>query len=182
MPDNASRRGATDMGMPLMILAFIVIGGFLYWISGQAAEERELRMVEEARAAEEAAERADDGIQNVLPEQIQSDASPYEGQEIRLTDVEIASLLGTQGFWLEMPGGNPFLVSLSAGVPGADEVEPGMNAMVVGSVVAMNDSTLNAWVEEGSIGEGDRVVAEFATHYIEAARVQVSGGGEGQGN
>ena len=36
---NASRRGAVDMGMPLMILAFIVIGGFMYWLSGQAANQ-----------------------------------------------------------------------------------------------------------------------------------------------
>ena len=40
MPDIASRRGAVDMGTVLMVVAFAVIGGFLYWLSGQAAAER----------------------------------------------------------------------------------------------------------------------------------------------
>ena len=47
MADNASRRGAVDMGTPLMILAFAVIGGFLYWLNGQAAAERALDIVED---------------------------------------------------------------------------------------------------------------------------------------
>ena len=53
MPDNASRRGAVDMGMPLMILAFIVMGGFIYWLSGQADAERASRVVEEEAPAED---------------------------------------------------------------------------------------------------------------------------------
>ena len=40
MADISSRRGASNMGVPLMILTFILIGGFMYWLSGQAAAER----------------------------------------------------------------------------------------------------------------------------------------------
>lgn len=179
MPDNASRRGAADMGMPLMLLAFVVIGGFMYWLNGQAAEERELRMVEEAEAAEE----EPSGTQTLTAADIQSDATPYEGQEVRLENVEVASLLGTQGFWLETPSGNPFLVSLAPEVMAAGTtVEPGGSATVEGTVTPMTDSVLTAWTEGGSIGEGDRVVAEFATHFIEATVVRSTGaGGEGGG-
>ena len=42
MADNTSRRGAADLGMLLMVLAFIVIGGFMYYLNVRAAEERAL--------------------------------------------------------------------------------------------------------------------------------------------
>ena len=179
MPDNASRRGAADLGMPLMILAFLVIGGFMYWLNGQAAAERALRIVEDTATVEE-----DQPTEaTVAAEDIQMDASPFEGQEISLAPTNVASLLGTQGFWLEMPNGNPFLVSMSAEVMAAGvEVTPGSPAAVTGTMIAMNDSTLTAWTEAATIGEGDRIVAEFATHYIEATQVTVSGGSGASGN
>lgn len=177
MPNNGSRRGATDLGTPLMILAFIVIGGFLYWLSGQAAEERAQRVVDETPTEDSMSS----SVQVVAPADIQMDATPYEGQEIRINATNVASLLGDQGFWLEMPNGNPFLVSMSPEVMASDvTVTPGSRASVIGTVYPMTDSTLTAWTEAGTIAEGDRIVAEFATHYIEATDIRTSGGG-GQG-
>jgi hypothetical protein len=177
MAENASRRGATDMGMPLMILAFVVIGGFMFWLNAQAAEERAMRVVEEPEPEEEV---MDTGVQTISGAEIQMDATPFEGQQVRLEAVNVASLLGTQGFWLEMPNGNPFLVSMSDELLAAGmTVSPGSAATVEGTMTAMNDSTLTAWTEAETIGEGDRIVAEFATHYIAAETVRVSGGGEG---
>ena len=46
MVDNASRRGAANLGMPLMIVAFIVIGGFLYWLNLQAVEEQAVEITD----------------------------------------------------------------------------------------------------------------------------------------
>jgi hypothetical protein len=181
MAENASRRGAADMGMPLMILAFVVIGGFMFWLNAQAAEERAMRVVEEPEPEEEVMPT---GVQAIAPADIQMDATPFEGQEIRLESVNVASLLGTQGFWLEMPNGNPFLVSLSDALMASGiTVEPGSPATVEGVMTVMNDSTLTAWTEAGTIGEGDRIVAEFATHYIDAETVEVGAGGSGgEGN
>jgi hypothetical protein len=166
------------MGTVLMILAFAIIGGFLFWLRGQAANERALAIVEDTVTAD----TSDDGVRVVTGEEIQLDATPFEGQEIRLASFDIASLLGTQGFWLEMPNGNPFLVSMSAEVMAEGvAVTPGGLATVTGVVHAMNDSTLTAWTEAGTIAENDRIVAEFATHYLEASDVLASGG-SGAGN
>ena len=175
MPDNASRRGAVDMGMVLMVVAFATIGGFLYWLNGQAAAERAA-----AEAMEEVVEEAPDpGITTVAGEDIQMDATPFEGEEIRLAAFSIQQGLGTQGFWLGMPNGNPFLVSMSAEVMAEGlAVSAGSTATVIGVVHAMSDSTLTAWTEAGTISENDRIIAEFATHYIEASSVQVEGGAE----
>jgi hypothetical protein len=178
MPDNASRRGAVDMGLPLMLIAVAVMGGFVYWLMGQSEAERAMRLVEEAPVEEVAPDS-----RTIAPEDIQMDATPFEGQEIRLESLNVASLLGTQGFWLEMPNGNPFLVSMSPAVMAMGlNVAPGTHATVVGRVVAMNDSTLTAWTTASTIAEGDRIVAEFATHYIDATEVEVGAAGMGAGN
>lgn len=179
MPDNASRRGAVDMGVPLMILAFFIIGGFMFWLSGQADNERALRIVEEEAAAA-AAEEARAAEATVAPEDLQMDATPFEGDNITLPALNVASLLGTQGFWLEMPNGNPFLISMSPDVM-AEGLTVGMGSMatVSGVVLAMNDSILTAWTTAATIGETDRIVAEFAAHFIEADRVTVSAGDGG---
>jgi hypothetical protein len=164
--------------MPLMIVAFIVIGGFLYWLNLQAEAERASDLAEEV-AAEEVAETLAGGTL-VNAQDIQMDPSPYEGQEIRLEGLPVASGLGTQGFWIEMPNRNPFLVSMSEGVKAEGlAIVPGQSASVVGTIYAMSDSALSAWTTAGAVGEGDRLAAEFATHYLEATGVVFSDGTDG---
>ena len=172
---NASRRGAASLGVPLMIAAFLVVGGFLYWLYLGAENERQIELQEEARIAAERAER--DAMGEILnPTAIQMDASPYVGRIVSLEDVEVASPLGTQGVWLDMPNGNPFLVSFSEGVKAeGTTVQSGQLATVTGVISAMSDSVASAWVDSGNISEGDRLAAEFATHYLEATRVRVTG-------
>jgi hypothetical protein len=188
MGDKASRSGAANLGMPLMIVAFLAIFGFLYWLNlqGQALEAEKQAAIREAAAADSA--ESDLGAISIEASQIQMDASPYEGQMVRLDSLPVASGLGSQGFWLEMPNKNPFLVSLSDAVK-ADSVKvsSGEVVTVIGTIRVMSDSVLNAWSTVGSIGEGDRLAAEFATHYLDAARVRVDvgapgagGGGQGQ--
>lgn len=179
MADNASRRGAVDPGTLLMVLAFVVIAGFLWWLYGQAEAERAAAAMVEDSVPEEVTST----IRTVGPDELRMDATAFEGQEIRVASMNIASLLGTQGFWLEIPNGNPFLVSMSPEVMAEGlSVAAGSRATVTGTVLAMNDSTLTAWSEAGTIQEGDRIVAEFATHYMEATEVAISAGGGGSGS
>lgn len=182
MGDKASRRGAVDLGMPLMIVAFLAIAGFLYWLNLQAqAELAEKAAIAEEMAAEEAASEA---MGEVVPgEALQTDPGIYEGQTVTVEGLNIASMLGSQGFWLELPNKNPFLVSMSEAVKAEGlSISAGGTVTVSGIVYAMGDSVLNAWSSAGSVGEGDRLAAEFATHYLEAQQVQVvAGGGAGSG-
>ena len=172
MADNASRRGASNLGVPLMILAFATIGGFLYWLNGQASQEMaERQAYADSVAAAEEAERNRPPI--VDAERIQMDASGFQDRAIRLQGLPVASTLGTQGYWLEMPNGNPFLVSVGDGAEIEGTVEPGVSVDVTGTVLAMNDSVLTTWTESGSIAEGDRLAAEFATHFIEILELRV---------
>ncbi len=175
MADHASRRGAANLGMPLMFASFIVIAGFLYWLNLQAKAENA------ADAAAETARTETDSYvgaaTTISGQDIQLDPSPYEGQEVRLTGLAVASPLGTQGFWLELPNKNPFLVSMSEAVKAEGlMVTPGENAEVVGTIHSMSDSVLTAWTSSGAMAEGDRLAAEFATHFLEATRVRFTAG------
>lgn len=175
MGHNASRRGAANLGMPLMIAAFIVIGGFLYWLYLQAEAERQLELQEAARIAAEEAEREAMG-EILAPSALQLDASPYEGRIVSLEDVEVASALGTQGVWLDMPNGNPFLVSYSDSLRTAGvTLTSGQLATVTGTIVAMSDSIASSWVDAGTISEGDQLAATFATHFLQASRARATG-------
>lgn len=182
MADNASRRGAADLGMPLMFLAFITIGGFLWWLSGEAAAERALVIVEDTTTATDMGTAT-----TIAATDLETDATPFEGQLVRVAGLNVASMLGTQGFWLDLPNQSPFLVSMSEdvmaeGVP----VTLGQPATVTGVVHAMSDSVLSAWTAAGTIGDGERLAAEFATHYLEATGIVVANpsgaGGSGDGN
>ena len=124
------------------------------------------------------------GPVEVDPADIQLDATPFEGQVITLRGLSVASNLGTQGFWLEMPNGNPFLVVLNADLMAQGAMATvGQQPTVSGTVLAVNDSVLDAWSMAGTISEGDRLAAEFATHYMDAAQVLnregAAGGSEG---
>jgi len=179
MADHAPRRGAANLSMPLMFVSFIVIAGFLYWLNLQAkAENAADAMVEEAAAE---ADTYTGTATTITGEDIQLDPSPYDGQEVRLAGLAVASPLGTQGFWLELPNKNPFLVSMSEAVKAEGlTVTPGETAEVVGTIHAMSDSVLNAWTSSGAVAEGDRLAAEFATHYLEATRLRLTAGGGGE--
>jgi hypothetical protein len=179
MTDNASRRGAADLGMPLMVVAFLVMGGFMYWLYGEAKAEAAIQIVED-----DTTEVVDnvEGAVTVAAVDIQLDATPYEGQMIRIAGLSVASELGTQGFWLGMPNGNPFLVSMSDEVTALGlEITQGTGATVVGIVHPMTPEIAQAWLDAGTIADGDKLAAEFALHYMEAQVVAIVDGGE-EGN
>ena len=178
MADNASRRGAVDTGVILMIVALATFGGFLYWLDGQVRAERAAAAVVEDTTPEEDVSTA----RTITADDVRMDATPLVGQEVRMASFNVASLLGTQGLWLEIPNGNPFLVSFSPAVMAeAPSVAPGAVATVRGVIHPMSDSTLTAWTTAGTIQEDDRVVAEFAAHYLEASAVRIRPGAPASG-
>lgn len=187
MGDKASRRGAASLGVPLMIVAFLAMLGFLYWLNIQSKKQAEARQAEiaEQQAADQAEEDA--GVERISGTSLQGDVSGFVGATVRVDSLSVASGLGQQGFWLELPNKNPFLVSLSPAVKAdSTTVSPGQMVTVVGTVHEMKDSVLDAWSNTGAIGEGDRLAAEFATYFIEATRVRTirqsgTGGSGGEG-
>ena len=106
---------------------------------------------------------------------IMLDATPYEGQLIRLEPQLVASAVGQQGFMIELPAG-PFFVSFSDELLAAElEIVPQQSVIrVTGTVTAMTPEIAAGWQEAGRLSEGERLVAEFAVHFIAAVEVEVS--------
>lgn len=177
MAEKASRRGAVDLGVILMVLSFAVIGYFLFWLQGQAAIERAATAVVEDTADAVTDDPAMAGATSIVAADVMTGAGAYEGQLVRMEPTQVASGLGQAGFWLDLPSG-PFLIAYSPELR-ADSVTatPGSRVTVTGTVVAMTDSVAASWFEAGRIGEGDQLAASFATHFIEAQRIQVATGG-----
>lgn len=184
MSHNASRRGAADMGTVLMIAAFAIIGGFMFWLNGQAEAERAAREVVE----EIPEETVDPTIPEVRLGDVENgfNADDFVGQTVTTPTMEVASLLGTQGFWVNTPSG-PFLVTWSPALMAEGRtINQGDRVNVTGEMRTVDLSAIEAWAGQGTISENDRIVAEFATHLIRAETVTVQEGGNqmegGSGN
>lgn len=218
MATFGSRRGAVDsLNLPLMILAFLIVGGFLYWLS-ITAEGTEVQIVEEEPEEEVIPTSAIVAASDFF-------ASPtnYEGDTIEVTGARVASKLGPKAFWVG-PDDNPYLVkideallnppvdTMAADTMGADTmaaeeteaetpeeaqpadsvpadsvpagpvVQPEDRVNIIGTVHLMNDSVLTAWDSLGVFrNEGDRLVAEFATSFLQALRIRQQPGRQQQG-
>ncbi len=170
-----SRRGAADkLSIPLMVLAFVAVGGFLYWLN-ITAQPTEVAIAEESTGATES------GASVVLPmNEFLAGPGAYDGQVVEITGARVASPLGTQAFWIG-PDDSPFLVRLgpqlladSVGIPQVRTVN------LVGTVRMMTDSILAVWDSAGAFpNEGDRMVAEFAigSPFLEATAINTPGSG-----
>jgi hypothetical protein len=99
------------------------------------------------------------------------------GQDVELTSVPITSVLGPQLFWIELPGGSPFLVKLNQNlVDRGTQVQAGRNARIVGRIQDKDDAVLAEWEQAGVLrSESDRLQAEYGNTYIEARQIQPAG-------
>jgi hypothetical protein len=171
-----SRRGfAEKFSLPLMIAAFVVVGGFLYWLK-VTAEPTQVVAVEEGR-------QRTAGISAILDvDDFLADALRFQGQNVEVTGARVTSRLGQQAFWIG-PEDRPFLVKLAPpAVEAGVSVSSGQVLSVVGAVLMMTDSALVAWGDAGAFAsEGERAVAEFAVGslFLEASEVRAGGANEG---
>ena len=165
MSDLGSRKGGVEkFGLPMMVLTFVLIAGFLYWLN-LTAQPTEVAVAESGES--------ETGVTTVTLDAFMADAALYDGQEIRITETRVASPLGTQAFWAG-PDDNPFLIKMAAGLlEQGVSVEPGTTVTVIGTVTMMSDSILASWDEAGAFeSEGDRIVAEFAERFVEIRLIE----------
>jgi hypothetical protein len=180
MATFGSRRGFSDkLSLPLMLLAFLAVGGFLFWLS-ITAKPTEVVIVEEDADRDSGAS----AVLNVFD--FLGDPGQYRGQLVEITGAMIVNRLGTQAFWIGTADA-PFLVKMA---PALLDTEPTIMVdqvvTVVGTVHVLTDSVLSAWDALGTFPtETDRFLAEFSQNspFLEAETVEVQGGGrEGTGN
>lgn len=172
--------GERRSGVILMIVAFVLIGGFLYWLN-ISAEPTSVAIDESPDTTQE-----DATIPTVALGTFSQDPTRYEGERVRLRDIDVASTLGSQAFWFQLSNENPYLVKIDSAlvVMGTSVASGDVVRRLEGRVHAMSDSVLDAWEAEGAFtDETNRLEAEYATSFIQASVVDVeaaaSGGQQG---
>jgi hypothetical protein len=164
--------------MPVAV-ALVAVGVFLGWLATQQPEETVA--VEEPGAGQlaEGAAGAEEQATLVEPGVLVQQAGEYVGQTVELQSVAVMSPLGDQLFWIELPGGMPFLVKLSDAEiqRGARAPQGGRRVHLVGQVLEKNEAVLDGWTERGVLQTADqRMQAEYGTTYLEARRVTPAAG------
>ena len=100
MADEAKGRASTrSLTWLWMILALVVVGGFLAWL-GAASEPTAVAIVEEEEEAPE--EAVESGVEVVAKDTLAADKSRFAGQRIQVEQVELTTQLGDRIFWGEL--------------------------------------------------------------------------------
>ncbi len=171
MVSFGSRRGeAGSLTVYLMVGAFLVAGGFFFWLSIKAAPIEV--------AVEEGDEPVEQSMATVVAiDDFGMDPLAHAGMVVELHGLGVGTLLGAEAFLLNgIPNQTSgYLVKMSSGVVAiGGDVEPGATVTVTGTVYARTDSVLDAWVASGGVDEGQRVLAMFALSFLEARAVSVT--------
>lgn len=165
----AARKQSGRWSFPLMLLSFVLIGGFLFYLN-QASKATVVEVVQANEDEEETAAPA----RELTWAEFMAAPESFQGERVRLADLEVVSRVGAAAFWVETPAGSYYLVRMVPDlIARGVDVAPGQRATVTGTVHMMGDSVLNAWLAEGYISEGQRAEAEFAISFLEVDRLTV---------
>ena len=159
-----SRRGASNLGVPLMLLSFALMGGLLYWLA-ITAEPTEIVIVEE--------EPEEIFTGTVLDAAVLETPAitGYEGLEVRVADVTYAQAVGPAQFFVNLPQGSPFLIRMSDQMIADSVAQPSGVVTITGMLYPMTDSVKTAWNEDGTVTAAEQPLVDFAAHYIEATEI-----------
>ena len=154
-----SRAGAAKLGAPLMVLSFLMVAGFMYWLSVTA------------EPTEVVAPEPETTMENVVAiDEFSAGPDGYVGQVVSFEDVGVTGRNGNHAFFIALTDANSngylFHLSDSLLADTAVSIATGMTLSVTGTVVATNDSVLDAWEAAGAFtNPAERLMAE-STYYL----------------
>ncbi len=168
----AQSKKSGSLHVPLMVLAFLAMGGFLYWLS-IASEPTQFVVAEENGQAQlEPATSVSLVAFGDGPEE-------YAGERVRIPNVRVVQLLGPHMFWFDLPveedETEPFLVRVNRNFVDEDMQILGEDVITVtGTVGMMSDSVITAWEGAGVFTEeGQRGEVEAVSVFLDADEVQI---------
>lgn len=157
--------GRNRFSSVLMVAAFVVMGGFLYWLS-QVTEPTQIAVAEEEEEAVEAL---------TIAEFAQNPAG-HSNEAVELPGVEVDELMGSHAFFFELADGEPYLVRLHPNlIQDGVQVLPGDRGRIAGTVQMMTDSVLEVWDAEQIFTEDQRARAATVESFIYADEVEITG-------
>lgn len=157
--------------VPLMILAFASVAGFVWWLSANT------QPTQFAVATESASQN--DQTPEFSLEAFSSMTADLEGQAVRIESVSVASVMSAQTFWFELDNGTPYLVRIAESVLLDRPLVVGDRVSVTGAVLPMSAEVLDQWEATGVISDPvARQMAEFAMNFLQAGSVSILPEGE----
>jgi hypothetical protein len=175
-------RGRAPAGRPMtlvwMVLALVVVGGFLTWLS-IASEPTTVVVVEEDDDDDRNGDLAA-GLTVVERDTLAVAMGQYVDQQVHVRAVPATGRLGPTIFWGElgdMARQRPVLIRMDEPMPGGAEVQTGVEYTITGQVLQVTEELVNTWAEAGEFaGEGEQMQAAFADYYIQASGVRPTRG------
>ncbi|HUF52066.1 MAG TPA: hypothetical protein VMN60_14675 [Longimicrobiales bacterium] len=162
-----------------VIVAFVAIGAFLGWLAMQQKDDA-VAVTEPGDTANAQSTQPATSATVVDPADMAVSATVrgLVGQTIELQSVPVSSPMGAQLFWIELPGGSPYLVKLDSAAVAAGRTFPTTgNVRIVGRVLEKNNALLDQWMQNGVLTSADqKMQAEFGSTYLEASQVAPAGG------
>ena len=166
-----SRAGAARLGTPLMITSFLMVTGFLYWLS-VTAKPTEIVLPD-----------PEEDLVNVVDfGEFSTGPGEYLGKLVSLEGIEVRTAYGNHGHWINLSDAHStgYLLhvsdSLRADTTAVSSIPEGTVVNLTGRVVETTDSVLDAWEAAGGFtGSLDRRLAESTRYlnFIEVRRIQV---------
>lgn len=165
-----SRAGAARLGAPLMILSFLMVAGFIYWLS-VTAEPTEIAVVDPGEEL----------VNVVTLAEFSVEPGSYLGQVVSLRDIAIGDPLGNHARWLTLEDENRngyvlhFADSLRADTTVAlSSLTGGMAVSLTGVVTETTDSILDVWDAAGAFDVAlDKILPMSVPHlnFLEVTRI-----------
>jgi hypothetical protein len=149
----------------LLVLVMVACGG------EQAEEAGEATEGAPAAGSAPAAASAASAPVEVTADQLKTAPGQFVGQTVRVSNLAVATPVGTKAFFLDVPQ-SPFLVKFDQALIDQGRALPTGAVTVTGPMRAMSDSIMQDWLAKGYITAGDQILVEFSTHFIEASSVE----------
>ena len=155
MPD---RRGASNLGIPLMLGTLVLLGGFLYWLA-TTAEPTPPPVLEE-----DPEEQTGPMATTVNVDSVNILGAGLQGQTVRVENASVGQALSETAFMVQ--SAQPFVAVMNADMIAAAEPMPSGNFTLVGTLFERTDSILAVWVEDGTVTPANEMIADFADQYV----------------
>jgi hypothetical protein len=155
-----AQQTSEKLRIPLMILAALSIAGFVWWLAVYTEP------TQFATAAEDSS--AEGAARSLTLQEFSAAYASFQGVQVSVDGIEIATLLGPQIFLTALPDGTPFVVRFPVGA-GAAPWAGGDVVSLRGQVEAMSESVLDQWQDTGVFTDPTaRDIAGFGSHYFNA--------------
>jgi hypothetical protein len=158
---SVEKKSSGDFTWIWAVAAIAAVLGLMFWLFTSQDEARVAGPVEREPVAAAAVDTVDLAAVNADPD-------AYYGNEIFVDDAEIASVLGSGAFWVNVEGQNPFLVIVGADIADTGWLSTGATVDLTGVVEPITDADLDRWVQTGALHPDARTQAAFVGHYLRA--------------